>query len=418
MRPIRLAVALIALTLTVGLQAQAPRRARPRPAAPETAEARAARIHREAIVLDTHIDTTSMLGRPGWDFMVRHDHGAGDDTSHVDYPRMRDGGFDAAFFSIYMPGTVTGPEAVKRSLVLIDRVRQLAERHPNEIALATTAAEVRAAHKAGKIAALMGMEGGHMIDNDLGVLRDYQRLGVRYLTLTHSVNTAWGDSSGDKPAHNGLTDFGKDVVRELNRLGMMVDISHVADKTFWDALEVSRAPMVASHSSTRALANHPRNMTDDMIKALAAKGGVIQINYYDQFIDEDVSRAAAARQARVQTIRAELEQRFPGDANADRRQQELRAAQASMPPLPTSSWEKIIEHIDHAVKLVGATHVGLGSDFDGATMPQGMDDCTQLPKITAALLQRGYSEQDVKNILGENLLRLMEQVEAAAVKGR
>jgi membrane dipeptidase len=350
--------------------------------------------------------------------MVRHDHGAGDDTSHVDYPRMRDGGFDAAFFSIYMPGTVTGPEAVKRSLVLIDRVRQLAERHPNEIALATTAAEVRAAHKAGKIAALMGMEGGHMIDNDLGVLRDYQRLGVRYLTLTHSVNTAWGDSSGDKPAHNGLTDFGKDVVRELNRLGMMVDISHVADKTFWDALEVSRAPMVASHSSTRALANHPRNMTDDMIKALAAKGGVIQINYYDQFIDEDVSRAAAARQARVQTIRAELEQRFPGDANADRRQQELRAAQASMPPLPTSSWEKIIEHIDHAVKLVGATHVGLGSDFDGATMPQGMDDCTQLPKITAALLQRGYSEQDVKNILGENLLRLMEQVEAAAVKGR
>jgi membrane dipeptidase len=326
---------------------------------------RADRIHRNAIVIDTHIDTTQFLLKDGWDFFARH----AATENHVDYPRMREGGLDAAFFSIYMPGTITGPEAVMRSLVMIDAVKRLAEQHPNEIALATTAAQVRAAAKAGKIAALMGMEGGHMIDDNLSILRDYFRLGVRYLTLTHSVNTNWADSSGDKPAHNGLTDFGKDVVREMNRLGMMVDISHVADKTFWDALEISRAPLLASHSSCRALSDVPRNMTDEMIKALAAKGGVMQINYSRGFLDKTD---------------------------------------------PNVSWEKIVEHIDHAVKLVGPTHVGLGSDFDGTRVPVGMDDVTQLPKITEALLAKGYSEQDVTNILGGNLLRLMENVERVA----
>jgi membrane dipeptidase len=362
-------------------------------AAGQASSSRAARVHKEAIVVDTHIDTTQMLGREGWDFFAVHPvrgegggRGAGapgvggnDGASHVDYPRLREGGLDAAFFSIFMPGTVTGPEAVKRSLTMIDNVRRLAEQHPNEIALATTAAEVRAGAKAGKFVALMGMEGGHMIDDSLSVLRDYARLGVRYLTLTHSVNTNWADSSGDKPAHNGLTDFGKDVVRELNRLGVMVDISHVADKTFWDALEVSKAPLVASHSSCRALSGHPRNMTDEMIKALAAKGGVIQINYSTTFLDNDLYEAT---------------------------QRNVPAAER-----PKVSWEKIVEHIDHAVKLVGPTHVGLGSDFDGTTVPIGMEDVSKLPKITGALLARGYSEQDVTNILGANLLRLMEKVE-------
>src|SRR5437763_1816113 len=210
-------------------------------AQPPTVSARAARVHKQAIVLDTHIDTTQFLLRDNWDFFARHDppiRGAAastrsnDGNSHVDFPRMRDGGLDAAFFSIYMPGTVTGPEAVRRSLLMIDAVHRRAERHPNEVALATTAAGVRAAAEAGKVPALMGMEGGHMIDDNLSVLRGYARLGVRYLTLTHSVNTNWADSSGDKPAHDGLTDFGKDVVREMNRLWMMLDISHVSDKTF------------------------------------------------------------------------------------------------------------------------------------------------------------------------------------------
>jgi len=344
---------------------------------------RAARLHQQAIVVDTHIDTTQLLLRDGWDFMARHAArtagGRDENASHVDYPRAREGGLDAAFFSIYMPGTVTGPEAVKRSLLLIDAVRRLAEQHPGEIALATSAADVRAANKAGKFAALMGMEGGHMIDDNLSILRDYQRLGVRYLTLSHSVNTNWSDSSGDKPAHNGLTDFGKDVVRELNRLGVMVDISHVADKTFWDALEVSRAPLLASHSSCRALSGHPRNMTDDMIKALGAKGGVIMINYSTTFLSNELYEAT---------------------------QNNVPAAER-----PRVSWEKIVDHIDHAVKLVGAAHVGLGSDFDGTTVPDGMDDVSKLPKITAALRQKGYAEQDVRNILGENILRLMEKVE-------
>jgi membrane dipeptidase len=339
---------------------------------------RSDRLHKEALVVDTHIDTTMMLGKPGWDFMVRHQPEPGE--NHVDLPRIREGGLDAAFFSIYMAGTVTGPEAVKRALILIDHVRSLAEQHPSEIVLATTAAEVRAAHKAGKFAALMGMEGGHMIDDSLAVLREYHRLGVRYLTLTHSVNTNWADSSGDKPAHNGLTDFGKDVVRELNRLGVMVDISHVADKTFWDALETSKAPLVASHSSMRAISGHARNMTDDMVRALGGKGGVVMINYSVGFLSNE---------------------RFE-------------AQQKNVPPaeLPRVSWEKIVEHIDHAVKLVGPTHVGLGSDFDGTTVPDGMEDASKLPKMTAALLAKGYSEQDVKNILGENILRLLERVDA------
>ncbi len=378
-------LALVLATMTVALHAQAPAKK----AAAETPEARAARVHKQAIVVDTHIDTTEMLGREGWDFMARHEppstrsagSGRGGDPSagHVDLPRAREGGLDAAFFSIYMAGTVTGPEAVKRSLVLIDHVRRLAEQHPNDIVLATTAADVRAAHKAGKFAALMGMEGGHMIDDNLSVLRDYQRLGVRYLTLTHGVNTNWSDSSGDTPVHNGLTDFGKDVVRELNRLGMMVDISHVSDKTFWDALEVSRAPLVASHSSLRSLSGHPRNMTDDMVKALAARGGVIMINYSTSFLSNELYEAT--------------QHNVPA---SDR---------------PRVSWEKIVEHVDHAVKLVGATHVGLGSDFDGTTVPDGMEDVSKLPKITAALLAKGYSEQDVKNILGENILRLLEKVD-------
>jgi membrane dipeptidase len=392
-------VAILSVGAVVSLAAQTPAPAK-KAAPAETLAARAARIHKEAIVVDTHIDTTQLLGRPGWDFMARHQPpgapsptqtgGRADDgSSHVDYPRMKEGGLDAAFFSIYMAGTVTGPEAVKRSLVLIDNVRRLAEQHPNEIVLATSAADVRAAHKAGKVAALMGMEGGHMIDDNLSILRDYQRLGVRYLTLSHSVNTNWSDSSGDKPAHNGLTDFGKDVVRELNRLGVMVDISHVADKTFWDALDVSKAPLLASHSSCRALCGHPRNMTDDMIKALAGKGGVIMINYSIGFLSQELFEENQKRQALSAEERAKL------------------------PPLPRVSWEKIIEHIDHAVKLVGATHVGLGSDFDGTTVPDGMEDCSKLPKITEALLKKGYSETDIKNILGGNILRLMEKVDQA-----
>jgi len=364
----------------------------------------ARKVHFSSIVLDTHIDVTPKL-QTSWKFDEEHKEG------HIDLPRMKKGGLNALFFSIYMAGTVTGPKAVNDAIERIAAVHRLAEQMPDQVALCVTADDVRKAHKQGKIAALMGMEGGHMINNSLAVLRMYAELGVRYLTLTHSVNVDWADSSGDKPKHNGLTDFGKDVVRELNRLGVMVDISHVADKTFWDAIEVSKAPMIASHSSCRAISGHARNMTDDMIKALAAKGGVIQINYLDQFIDNDLFQYSQ----KSQSLMRGLQQKYPGRENLDRRREEV-AKQFG--PAPKASWEKIVEHIDHAVKLVGADHVGLGSDFDGGSMPAGMEDCTQLPKITEALMRKGYATSDIKKILGENTLRLLSDVEYASRKLR
>jgi membrane dipeptidase len=393
------------------------------PTAKDDVAARARKLHESAIVIDTHIDTTARLLAGDWSFLDRHEPPApgprgpatGRSTgSHVDLPRMREGGLDAAFFSIFISGTITGPTVVKRAMEQIDAVRQLAARHPEQIALATSAEEVRAAHEAGKVAALMGMEGGHMIDDSLPVLRNYAQLGIRYLTLTHSVHTSWADSSSQPPRHGGLTAFGKNVIRELNRLGVMVDVSHVADETFWDALEVSRAPLLASHSSCRAISGHPRNLTDEMIRALAAKGGIIQINYLDAYLDNELYLAQSKRQQELAPLRAELENKYPGEENAEKRRQELRAASATLPPLPRPSWEKIVEHIDHAVKLAGDEHVGLGSDFDGATMPVGMEDVTRLPKITEALLRKGYTERQVRNILGENLLRLMDRVAQVA----
>ncbi len=382
---------ILSLALTVTLVAQRG----------DEIQQRARQLHFSSLVLDTHIDVTPKLQQPDWNFAEEHA------TGHIDLPRMKKGGLNGLFFSIYMSGRVTGPKAVSDSIERIAAVHKLAGDMPDRIALCLTADDIRKAHKEGKVAALMGMEGGHMINNSLPILRMYAQLGVRYLTLTHSVNTDWADSSGDQPKHNGLTDFGKEVVRELNRLGVMVDISHVADKTFWDALAVSRAPMIASHSSCRALSSHPRNMTDEMIKALAARGGVIQINYLDSFIDEELNQYS--RKSRPMMI--ELMQKYPGPENRRKRMDEVAK---TLGPAPVVSWEKILEHIDHAVKLAGVDHVGLGSDFDGGSMPAGMDDCTHLPRITEALLRKGYSEADIRKILGENTVRLMADVERVA----
>ena len=254
-----------------------------------------------------------------------------------------------------------------------------------------------------------------MINNSLANLDKFFALGVRYMTLTHTVNTDWADASTDKAAHNGLTDFGKQVVREMNRLGMMVDISHVADKTFYDVLAVSKAPVIASHSSCRALCNAPRNMTDDMIKALAAKGGVIQINYHVGFLSQQFQDASKAHPELGKEIEAESKKRCGENEacqliEADKVTREM-VAQGK---LPRVDWTEIVKHIDHAVKLVGADHVGLGSDFDGADMPYGMEDVSDIPRITDALLAKGYSPADVRKILGGNTLRLMQDVEAAA----
>ncbi len=364
-------------------------------------------LHFRSIVIDTHDDTTQRLLDPSFDIGVRHSDG------NIDIPRMREGGLGAIFFSIWIPGTITGPEAVKQALDQIDAVRQAVAAHPKDLVLARTAADVRRAHQEGKIAALMGVEGGHMIADDLRVLRIYAALGVRYMTLTHMVNTDWADSSTDKPAHNGLTDFGKQVVREMNRDGIMVDVSHVSDKTFWDALAVSQSPLIASHSSCRALCNAPRDMTDDMIRALAAKGGVIQINYHVGFLSQKF-RDADSRQIEDQ-INAEVAKRCAGKIGCEEVEDNTVTREfMAEGKLPRVDWSLIVDHIDHAVKVGGVDHVGLGSDFDGSVIPFGMDDASDLPKITDALLKRGYSESDVQKILGGNTLRVMEAAEATA----
>ena len=367
---------------------------------------RARKLHFSSIVVDTHDDTTQRF------LDGKFDLGTRSSTGSIDIPRMREGNLSAIFFSIWMPSKVTGPEAVDRALVQIDAVREQVRKHSNDMVLATTAAEVREVRKQGKIAALMGVEGGHMINSNLGVLRSYAALGVRYMTLTHSGNDEWADSSTDKPAHNGLTEFGKDVVREMNRLGVIVDISHVSDKTFYDALEVSKAPLFASHSSCRAICDAPRNMTDQMMKDLAAKGGVVQINYHVGFLSQEFRNAEKADPEINKAISAEVTKRC-GDnegcqlIEGDRLTREY----VEQGKLPRVEFGKIIEHIEHAVKVAGVDHVGLGSDFDGANMPYGMEDATKLPKLTEALLQKGYSEGDVKKILGENTLRVMTEVE-------
>jgi len=375
-------------------------------APPETFAERARALHVAALVVDTHDDTTQRMLSPSFDLGARHPDG------HVDIPRMREGGLDALFFSIWVDGRTHGPAAVQKALDQVDTIHEAVRAHAKDLALARTADEVRRAQADGKIAVLMGVEGGHMIGNDLRMVRVLGALGVRYLTLSHFYNDEWADSSTDTPAHNGLTPFGKDVVRELNRQGILVDISHVSDKTFYDALEVSSAPLIASHSSVRAIADHPRNMSDDMIKALAAKGGVIHINYEKSFLDQAYRTAYEKAAGGVVTAMDSIVKSCGDDTACVEREMTARERRLTESgTVPHVSWERIVEHIDHVVRLVGPDHVGLGSDFDGANMPDGMEDCSKLPKITEALLRRGYSELDIRKILGGNTLRVLEAAE-------
>lgn len=370
---------------------------------------RARRIHFRSLVVDTHADTPQRL------FWQHFDLATPSDAGQIDLPRMREGGLGAAFFSLWSPGTLTGPPAVQRALDLIDAVREQVARHPEDLALATTEREVREAHEAAKIALLMGLEGGHMIAGDLSVLRIYAALGVRYVTLTHTVNTEWADASTDKPRHDGLSPFGCQVLLEMNRLGMLVDVSHVSDKAFEDALVTSRAPIIASHSSCRALCDSPRNLSDNMIRALAARGGVIAINYHVGFLSQAYRDAASKIAPELEAANEKADQACGDDLQA----QIWAEAQVSERftregKLPEVSWKAIVDHIDHAVQLVGADHVALGSDMDGSTMPAGMEDVTHLPQITEALLERGYAEEDIQKILGLNILRILAEAEHVA----
>jgi len=370
--------------------------------------ARVERLLERAVVLDLHDDTTQMMVDEGYDLTQRHGFG------QVDVPRMRQGHVTGVFLSIWTDAVAyTPPESIRRALDQIDAVRREVALHPAELALATTADQIMAARKRGQIAILMGVEGGHMIDSDLAVLRTYFDLGARYLTLTHTEHTPWADTSSHPPAHNGLTDFGRQVVHEMNRLGMMVDISHVSDKTFYDAVETSAAPVIASHSSCRALADVPRNMTDDMLRALAKNGGVVHINYLEGFLDRgfmDRLDGLKDEQARQDALEAAAP-KFGDRSQLGAAVRTINAQRiAKLGRLPLS---RLLDHFDHAVKVAGIDHVGLGSDFDGADdlFPEGMEDISKIPILVRGLMERGYADEDILKILGGNTLRVMREVE-------
>jgi membrane dipeptidase len=381
--------------------------------APEVS-ARARAIQNSAIVIDTHADTPQRFVDENFDI------GSTDpkDAGHISLDKAHTGNLGAEFFSIWVDPETNQGHFAKRTLDLIDSVYEEAAHHPDRMMMAFSVADIERAHKQKKLAALMGIEGGHSIENDIRLLRDFYRLGVRYMTLSWSNTNEWADSSGDinDPKiqhHNGLTEFGKQVVLEMNRLGMMVDISHVADKTFWDAIAVSKAPVIASHSSARALVSAPRNMTDDMLRAVAKNGGVVDVNFFSGFDDQNFWDASQAQRSAEQTAvhdyfeKLKAEGKTPTYLDADRMEREF-MAKIPRPPLKV-----LIDHIDHVAKVAGIDHVGLGSDFDGVSgaTPEGIDSAADLPKITQALLDRGYSEGDIKKILGGNVLRVFGEVE-------
>ena len=371
-------------------------------------------IQQSAIVVDTHADTPQRFLDENYDI------GSTDpkDPGHISLDKAKAGNLGAEFFSIWVEPETNQGHFARHTLDLIDSVYEQAARHPDRMMMAFSVADIERAQREHKLAALLGIEGGHSIENDIHLLRDFYRLGVRYMTLSWSNTNEWADSSGDIndskiEHHNGLTDNGKQIVTEMNRLGMLVDISHVADKTFYDVIAVSKAPVIASHSSARALTNHPRNMTDDMLRAVAKNGGVVQVNFYNAFIDENYRKAAEAqskeRDAAVKSYTEQLKAsgKTVTYLDADRIEREW-AAKIPRPPLSS-----LIDHIDHVAKVAGIDHVGLGSDFDGVSgaPPQGIDSAADLPKITQALLDRGYSADDIRKILGGNLLRVFSEAE-------
>jgi membrane dipeptidase len=368
-----------------------------------------ARVHKSAILIDTHNDVTSAtvagldLSKPNTDHMT-------------DIPRMKKGGMGAQFFAVYVAASyVEGNHAANRTLQMIDTVRHdIIDRHPETFLYATTADDIRRAHREGKIAALLGIEGGHAIEDSVRLLRDYYALGVRYMTLTHSNSNHWADSSGDeKKPNNGLSPLGKEVVAEMNRLGMIVDISHVSDKTFWDALEVSNAPIFASHSSCRALSPAPRNMTDEMISALGKKRGVVQINFSCDFLSPEVFRANEANRPAMAKMRDELMKKYAGDPQGLQKAF-IEARAATGITEKRAALADVVKHINHVVQIAGVDAVGLGSDFDGiGCAPMDLDSVDKWPNLTRALLEEGYTAEEIRKIYGENTLRLMTEVEHA-----
>jgi len=374
-------------------------------------DAEVQRVHKSAILIDTHNDVTSAtvagldIGKPNTDHMT-------------DLPRMKQGGMGAQIFAVFVAASyVEGNHSANRTLQMIDTVRHdIIEKYPNDFVFAATAAEIRRAHQQHKIAALLGIEGGHAIEDSLRLLRRYYGEGVRYMTLTHANSNHWADSSGDaNQPNNGLSPFGREVVAEMNRLGMIVDISHVSDKTFWDALEVSKAPIFASHSSCRAISPAPRNMTDEMIAALGKKRGVVQINFSCGFLNAAAYEEEAANQEKMRSLLDPLLQKYAGDPQGFVKAMREARAQMGIAVEKRATLADLVKHINHVVEIAGVDAAGLGSDFDGiGCAPEGLDSVDKWPNLTRALLEEGYTAAEIRRIYGENTLRLMSEVERAA----
>lgn len=376
--------------------------------------AKALKIHKKAIVIDGHNDITGPMMDSDFD-LAKDSTGmiqSGGDPMHTDIARWRRGGMTGQFMSIYVSGsTLRTGGSMRRAMELIDVTNREAEKHSKDLTPCTTAAEIRRAKKQNKICLLMGIEGGYAIENSLYALRNFYRLGVRYMTLTHNVATDWADAHRDIK-HNGLTDWGKEVVREMNRLGIFIDISHVSEKVMMDALDVTKAPVIASHSGARGVNDHTRNVSDAVLKRLPQNGGVIMVVFYPSFLDARTNKEENERSTRLRPQIEALREKFKGDnAGFNKAENELLAAN----PIYVADYKRVVDHIDHIKNIAGIDHVGLGSDFDGVPfLPTGMNGAEDLPLITYEMLRRGYSETDIRKVLGENMLRAMTQMEKAA----
>jgi membrane dipeptidase len=402
--PLRLvAVCLILVSIGSSVAAQTPE---PRD---ERLWQRARAIHRRAIVIDTHNDVTTPMTNDDYDLS-----GTPPAPYRTSIARMKQGGLTAEFFSLYVrPWYVQNGGSTRRTLDMIDSVYRAVERNPRDLMIATSVADIRRAKRLNKVACLLGIEGGHAIEDSLPTLREFYRLGVRYMTLTWNNTNNWADANRPPKRHGGLNDFGREVVREMNRLGMLVDVSHVSDETMSDALDVSKAPIIASHSSARALSDVTRNIPDDLLRRIARNGGVVHVNFYSMFVDAKTVRPQSeARDQRLKAQQDALDAKYKNDPERLAEESDKLEQANPLPPLPIS---KLIDHIDHIVKVAGIDHVGIGADFDGANdMPEGAKDVSMLPNITYELLKRGYSEQDIRKILGGNLLRAFAEAERVA----
>jgi len=368
------------------------------------------RIHRDAIVIDGHNDLPYRFYEKKDRGMTRYDIGKGVPEFHTDIPRLRKGNLGAQFWSAYVDAArAKDLTAVRATLEQIDQIRRMLHKYPETFEQAFTVEDILRIHKSGKIASMIGVEGGHSIDNSLGVLRIYYDLGVRYMTLTHSETLDWADSATDKPKNHGLSPFGEEVVREMNRLGMLVDISHVSAETMRHVLRVTQAPVIASHSSAFAIAQHPRNVPDDVLKQMPQNGGVIMVNFYSGFVVPEGARASKEMFSAVRQLR----EQYPDQSQFRQAFEAWRTEH----PVPRGSIHNVVDHIEHIIKVAGIDHVGIGSDFDGiGTTPKQLEDVSCYPYITQELLNRGYNREQIHKVLGGNLLRVMRTVEEVALR--